>query len=96
MGAFVLSISEAVEQESCYEIPQLQANQTETAAGVISKDLNEGQREEVKCLLTKFTDIMSDVPVRTHVLQRDIKVTTDEPLKTNPIRSNLQPEKCTS
>ena len=84
-AASVLSMSEAEEQESCFEIPQLQTSQTETAADVvINEALNEGQTNEVKCLLTKFTDVMSDVPGRTNVIECDIKVTTDEPIKTKP------------
>ncbi|PIK56829.1 hypothetical protein BSL78_06231 [Apostichopus japonicus] len=99
VGTTVISMSEDEEQESCFELPALQTNQSESASDVVVNDeLGVGQSHEVKRVLSKFTDVLTDVPGKTDVLKCDIKLTTDKPIKAKPypvplsMRDSLQEE----
>ncbi|PIK39646.1 hypothetical protein BSL78_23523 [Apostichopus japonicus] len=76
-----------------------QTNQSESASDVVVNDeLGVGQSHEVKRVLSKFTDVLTDVPGKTDVLKCDIKLTTDKPIKAKPypvplsMRDSLQEE----
>lgn len=43
-----------------------------------------GQVQQVQSLLWKYTDIMTDVPGHTNVLEHDIKLTSKDPVKQKP------------
>ncbi|PIK51194.1 hypothetical protein BSL78_11911 [Apostichopus japonicus] len=76
-----------------------ETNQSESASDVVVNDeLGVGQSHEVKRVLSKFTDVLTDVPGKTDVLKCDIKLTTDKPIKAKPypvplsMRDSLQEE----
>lgn len=50
----------------------------------INPMLSDEQQQQVKKLLNEFTDVLSDKPGSTHLLQHGIKITTDTPIKLKP------------
>jgi len=50
----------------------------------INPMLSDEQQQQVKNLLNEFTDVLSDKPGSTHLLQHDIKITTDIPIRVKP------------
>ena len=59
--------------------------QTETYKDVvISPKLSDNQREQVLALLEEFKDILSDLPGHTDLVEHDIELITDKPVRTKP------------
>lgn len=60
-------------------------NSSETYEHVhINPELEHGQVQQVRSLLWKYTDVMTDVPGHTNVLEHDIKLTSKDPVKQKP------------
>ena len=72
---------ESVHEEELLELPDFQGR--ETFADVkINPDLSEIQIEEVRNLLKDFTDVLTDVPGETNLIEHEIKLTSDQPIRT--------------
>jgi hypothetical protein len=55
---------------------------TETSADVqVSETLNRQQKEDVRRLLYEFQDVLTDVPGYTNLIEHDIIMTTDTPVR---------------
>lgn len=50
----------------------------------INESLEDEQRSKVQCLLDKYSNVLSDIPGKTNVLEHDIKLTCDEPIRVKP------------
>ena len=53
----------------------------------ISTDLPQDQKDQVRDILNSFPDVLTDLPCYTNILQHDIKLSTDIPvrMKSRPI-----------
>ncbi|VDI63076.1 Hypothetical predicted protein [Mytilus galloprovincialis] len=50
----------------------------------INEALKANETVKVQCLLDKFSHVLTDIPGRTNVLQHDIKLTSDDPVRFKP------------
>ncbi|XP_062609261.1 uncharacterized protein LOC134271008 [Saccostrea cucullata] len=50
----------------------------------LNPDLSKQERETLMELLHSFSDVLSDKPGHTHVLEHDIRTTTDKPIRVSP------------
>ena len=69
------------EVEGC-ELPILE--QTESVKDVINPRLKDSQKHQLENLLQQYSDIFSDVPKVTNLLEHSIPLTTDEPVISKP------------
>ena len=66
-------------------IPLPTSIQTETVEDVsINQDLSNARREKVDKLLNDYSDIFSDVPSKTHVIEHSIKLKDNTPIRKKP------------
>ncbi len=69
-------------EQDAREIPSYNVVQTESYKDVnFSEDSTSEQKENVENLVKEFEDIFSDIPGRTNLLEEDIKLERDEPIK---------------
>ena len=89
MGVVVDSDSESEERDQvriedssarCYSIAQ---KETWKDVGV-NPDLSKAQSRRVWKLIEEYKEIFSDVPTTTHLLEHDIKLTSEEPVYSKP------------
>ncbi|XP_061190531.1 uncharacterized protein LOC133198457 [Saccostrea echinata] len=70
----------ADEQEETDDIPS--AGNTEGPESVdINPELSDDDRRRVISLLNQFSDVLSDIPGYTHLIERDIKTNSDQPIR---------------
>jgi len=90
MGVVVDSDSESDDYQErtedssarCYSIAQ-----KETWKDVdVSPDLSKAQSRRVWKLIEEYKEIFSDVPTTTHLLEHDIKLTSEEPVYSKPYK----------
>ena len=68
-------------EDELLELPDFEGK--ETVADVrINPNLSETQTEEVRNLLKEFTDVLTDVPGETNLVEHKIKLTSDQPVRT--------------
>lgn len=68
-------------------LPTFSALQTEIYKDVtISPHLSPEQKQEVEQLLYEFQDILTDVPKETSLIQHEINLTTDDPVRCRPYK----------
>ncbi|XP_070545582.1 uncharacterized protein [Ptychodera flava] len=66
-------------------VETLPTHSTESVADVhISPDLDETQQNEMKCLITEFADVLTDLPGHCNIGEHDIKLTSAEPVRSKP------------
>ena len=64
----------------CCQIPALKA--TEGPLNVeINENLTECQQQELKNMLSEFSDVLTDLPGKTNICEHDIKLTSNEPFR---------------
>ncbi|XP_060071934.1 uncharacterized protein LOC132551808 [Ylistrum balloti] len=84
-------LEEKVPSTECLNVPT--PVRIETVEDVqVSEELTPKEVTEVKSLLDEFSDVLSDVPGRTHLLAHEIRTTTNEPVraKNYPIPYNMK------
>ena len=65
------------------EFPPIEPN--EGACDVnISKRCNEGEVRKVKQMLEEFSDVLTDLPGRTNLIEYEMKLTTTDPIRSKP------------
>ena len=63
-------------------LPTFSPLQTESYKDVhINPNLTKEQRAEVMLLLEQYNDVLTDVPKTTHIIEHEVNLTTDEPVK---------------
>lgn len=73
----------AVDSENLIDLPCTEAR--ETIADVnIDSNLTIEQQEMVREILHEFRDVLSEVPGQTNLVEHDIQLTTNEPLRSKP------------
>ncbi|XP_062590636.1 uncharacterized protein LOC134252230 [Saccostrea cucullata] len=50
----------------------------------VNPDLNREERQTLMDLLYRYSDVLTDVPGHTHVLEHEIRTTTDKPVRVSP------------
>ena len=74
-----------MDDEELLELPKLPVQQTEVVHDIrISKHLSPEQRHEVSRLLEEFSDVFTDVPGVTNLVEHKIEMVTDEPIRRKP------------
>ena len=72
-------------QEDGGIIPLPCPRRTQTPDDVhVGKQLNSEQKKQIKMILERYKDTLTDVPKRTNVIECTIRLTTDEPVKCKP------------
>ena len=67
------------------KIDLLQLNATEGVDEVvINPDLPESKRDELRALVKEFSDVFTDLPGTTDLVEHDIKLTSDIPVRSKP------------
>ena len=68
--------------------------QTETIKNVsINENLSQTQAEEVRQILEEFSDVFSDVPSKTHVIEHSIELQDKKPIFRKPYPLSFSSEK---
>ena len=71
----------SVNEEELIELPEFQGK--ETVADVrINPELSATQLAEVSQLLEDFKDVLTDVPGETNLIEHEIKLVSDQPVRT--------------
>lgn len=55
----------------------------------INPELSEGDQRKIRSVVEEYADIFSDVPTTTHLLSHEIKLTTEEPVRSKPYKIPL-------
>ena len=55
----------------------------------INSDLNDGQKQDLECILEQFEDVLTDVPGKACLIQHDVKLLTDIPVCKKSLRSSF-------
>ena len=64
-------------------LPRLQP--TETVEDVqINPELSPEKKEQLRSLVREFSDVLTDLPGRTSITEHEIKLMTDEPVRSKP------------
>ena len=64
-------------------LPRLQP--TETVEDVqINPELSPEKKEQLRSLVREFSDVLTDLPCRTSITEHEIKLMTDEPVRSKP------------
>ena len=99
LGNSVYCDSDRVPDEFTTTIPFPNLLQTESRVDInISDSLKAEQSKQVSQLLERFSGILTDVPLKTNVLQCEIHLTTDDPVTSKPypvpytVRSTIRNE----
>ncbi|CAC5398266.1 unnamed protein product [Mytilus coruscus] len=92
--SFVATVSVIdLENEDTDEVDNYESELIETPPAVdnetlrdvhINEALNANEIVKVQCLLDQFSYVLTDIPGRTNVLQHDIKLTSDDPVRFKP------------
>ena len=56
----------------------------------VNPDLSKAQSCRVWKLIEENKEIFSDVPTTTHLLEHDIKLTSEEPVYSKPLQTTVQ------
>ena len=65
------------------ELPRLEAKETIDDIR-INPDLSPEQQEQLKCLVREFSDVLTDLPGQTSVVEHEIKLISEEPVRSKP------------
>ena len=65
------------------ELPRLEAKKTIDDIR-INPDLSPEQQEQLKCLVREFSDVLIDLPGQTSVVEHEIKLISEEPVRSKP------------
>ena len=68
------------EQGEISDMPNVQAKEGPSDVD-ISTDLSQDQQDQVRDILSSFPDVLTDLPGYTNILQHDIKLSTDIPVR---------------
>ncbi|CAG2216072.1 unnamed protein product [Mytilus edulis] len=92
--SFVATVSVIdLENEDTDDVDNYESELIETPVAVaketlrdvhINEALKANETVKVQCLLDKFSHVLTDIPGRTNVLQHDIKLTSDDPVRFKP------------
>lgn len=69
--------------EFTIEIPRLEAKETIDDVQ-INPELDQKQQKELKQLVSKFSDVLTDLPGRTNITEHEIKLVSDDPVRSRP------------
>ena len=50
----------------------------------INPDLSDQQKKELLDLVSEFADVITDIPGHTNLIEHDIKLTSNEPVRPKP------------
>lgn len=71
--------------ECSQETDFLEVQSRETHVDVdVNPELSREEKQKMKELLYRYSDVLSDVPGHTHVLEHEIRTTTDRPVRVSP------------
>ena len=70
-------------EEFTVEIPRLVAKETIDDVQ-INPELNQEQQKQLKGLVSEFPDVLTDLPGRTNVIEHEIKLVSDDPVRSRP------------
>lgn len=71
--------------ECSQETDFLEVQSRETHVDVdVNPELSRDEKQKMKELLYRYSDVLSDVPGHTHVLEHEIRTTTDRPVRVSP------------
>ena len=73
----------AVDQDQLLNMLRLEASESYKDIVVCDK-LSEQERKSVDELLAEYTDVLTDLPGRTDIVQHEINLTTDDPIRNKP------------
>ncbi|XP_038062382.1 uncharacterized protein LOC119732846 [Patiria miniata] len=65
------------------ELPPLEQNEYSTDVH-IDENRSEPETQSVRNLLEEYTDVFTDMPGRTHLVEYTVKLTTDAPIRSKP------------
>ena len=73
----------AVDQDQLLNVLALEASESYKDIVVCDK-LSEQERKSVDELLAEYTDVLTDLPGRTDIVQHEINLTTEDPIRNTP------------
>lgn len=77
--------------ECSQETDFLEVQSRETHVDVdVNPELSREEKQKMKELLYRYSDVLSDVPGHTHVLEHEIRTTTDRPVRVSPRQIDLR------
>lgn len=79
----VVQCEEENEKDEIIKVIPLEATESHKDVEV-SAELKHEQRQEVEALLAEYKDILTDLPGRTELVQHEIKLTTNDPIRNKP------------